>query len=77
MFSCGLKKISHPSYKGNDLSLFCLEMFAQEPALFISKSKSLGKNNVDFLSTIQKINLFDKLEDKLIIKKIQSKGIKI
>lgn len=77
MFSYGLKKISHPSYKGNDLSLFCLEMFAQEPKLFISKSKSLGKNNSNFLSTIQKINLFDKLDEKFIIKNVKSKGIKI
>lgn len=77
MFSYGLKKVSHPSYKGNDLSVFCLEMFSQEPELFISKSKTFGKNNEKFLSTIQKINLFDKLNHHLTIKTTKNKGLKI
>lgn len=77
MFVNGLKKVSHPSYKGNDLNVFCLEMFSQEPDLFIKKSKTLGKNNEKFSSTIQKIILFDKLDVKLIDKKTAFKGNKI
>lgn len=78
MFHHGLKKISHPSYKGNDLSGFCLEMFSQEPDLFIKKSKLLGKNNEKFSLTIQKINLFDKLNSNFNEKKITIiKGNKI
>lgn len=65
MFSYGLKKISHPSYKGNDLATFCMEMFSQEPDLFLSRSKQLGKNNENFSEQINKINLYNKLNHKL------------
>ena len=63
IFSAALKKISHPSYKGNELELFCIEMFNQEPDLFLEKSKKLGINNEFFKDTIQKIFLFDKLNN--------------
>lgn len=77
MFSYGLKKISHPSYQGNDLATFCMEMFSQEPELFLSRSKVLGKNNDNFCSQIKKINLFIKLDNKLIQKKQSQTLLKI
>lgn len=77
LFYAGLKKVSHPSYKGNDLETFCLEMYSQEPQLFISKSKSLGKKNLHFLSTFQKVQLFNQLNEQTPLKNIIQKGIKI
>ena len=38
-------------------------MFNQEPDLFLEKSKKLGINNEFFKDTIQKIFLFDKLNN--------------
>lgn len=77
IFSHGLKKISHPSYKGNDLEVFCLEMFSQEPDLFLKTAHKLGKNNSKFSSTIQKISLFNTLESKLLVQNKKTKGVKI
>lgn len=77
IFSYGLKKVSHPSYKGNNLDIFCLEMFSQEPELFLQKSKTLGKNNLQFSSAVKKIILFHNLDTKLSSTSIKSKGIKI
>lgn len=77
MFSYGLKKISNSSYKGKDLSTFCLEMFSQEPELFLKRCKQLGKNNEFFLQQIEKIHLFHKLNDKLKEKPQTNKVIKI
>lgn len=77
IFNHGLKKISHPSYKGNDLDTFCLEMFSQEPELFLEKVHTLGKNNHTFSKLINKILLFDKLESNLNVKNLKNKVLKI
>lgn len=78
LFIRGLKKISHPSYTGEDKTKFCLSMYEQFPDLFLKKIKTIGKNNPEFVNNVRKISLFDKINNNLDDKKLlKIKGNKI
>ena len=78
LFIRGLKKISHPSYKGEDKTKFCLKMYEEFPDLFLKKIKTIGKNNPEFFSNVNKISFYNKVSNNLMTEKtLKTKGVKI
>lgn len=78
LFVRGLKKISHPSYTGQDKTKFCLKMYEQFPELFLKKIKTIGKNNPEFVSHVNKISFYDKINNSFKDEKsLKIKGNKI
>ena len=53
-------------------------MYEEFPDLFLKKIKTIGKNNPEFFSNVNKISFYNKVSNNLMTEKtLKTKGVKI